>query len=187
MLQRVRPIELRYYMVSAHYRSHVEFSFEALDEAAAGLQRIEHFLSRAQEVVGEVPLGVVCADFEAAMDDDLSTAAAFASIHDVVREGNKAISSGDQAAVRGAAGSVRAMLAVLGLDPQDPAWSRGSDGAEEEQLRGAVDALLDHLLSQRQDARAAKDFATADAIRDQIKAAGIEIEDGPQGSTWSLR
>ncbi len=187
VLQRVRAIELRYYMVSAHYRSHVEFSFEALDEAAAGFQRIEHFLSRSQEVLGEVPLGVACADFEAAMDDDLGTPAAFAAIFEVVREGNKALASGDHGTLRGAAGSVRGMLAVLGLDPQDPAWSRGAGDGEEEQLRAAVDSLLDHLLSQRQEARAAKDFATADAIRDQIKAAGIEIEDGPQGSTWSLR
>jgi cysteinyl-tRNA synthetase len=186
VLKRVRPIELRYYMVSAHYRSHVEFSFEALDEAATGFQRIEHFLSRAQEVVGEIPLGVACADFEAAMDDDLSTAAAFAAVHDVVREGNKALTAGDETALRGAAGSVRGMLAVLGLDPADPAWSTGG-GDDEEGLRSAVDSLVGHLLAQRQEARAAKDFATADAIRDQIKAAGIEIEDGPQGSSWSLR
>lgn len=187
VLERVRPIELRYYMVSAHYRSHVEFSFEALDEAAAGFQRVEHFLSRAHEVLGEVPLGVACADFEAAMDDDLSTPAAFAAVHDVVREGNKALSSGDETALRGAAGSVRGMLAVLGLDPFDPSWSRGSGGGDEDALRSAVDALVTHLLSQRQEARAAKDYATADAIRDQLKAAGLEIEDGPQGSTWSLR
>jgi cysteinyl-tRNA synthetase len=186
VLQRVRAIELRYYMVSAHYRSHVEFSFEALDEAAAGFQRIEHFLSRAQEVLGSVELGVACAEFEAAMDDDLSTPAAFAAIHDVVREGNKALTSGEQNALRGAAGSVRGMLAVLGLDPLDPCWTRGG-GDDEDALRSAVDALVGHLLSQRQEARAAKDFATADAIRDQIKAAGIEIEDGPQGSSWSLR
>jgi cysteinyl-tRNA synthetase len=187
VLQRVRAIELRYYMVSAHYRSHVEFSFEALDEAAQGFQRIEHFLSRAQEVVGEIPLGVACADFENAMDDDLSTPAAFAAIFEVVREGNKALTSGDETALRGAAGSVRGMLAVLGLDPHDPEWSRGAGDGDEEQLRSAVDALVGHLLSQRQEARAAKDFATADAIRDQIKAAGIEIEDGPHGSSWSLR
>ncbi len=187
VLQRVRPIELRYYIVAAHYRSHVEFSFEALEEAAAGFQRIEHFLSRAQEVLGEVARGVVCADFEVAMDDDLGTPAALAAVFDVVREGNKALTSGNHAALRGAAGSVRGMLAVLGLDPFDAAWSRGSGDDAEEQLRGAVDTLLGHLLSQRQEARAVKDFATADAIRDQIKAAGIEIEDGPQGSTWSLR
>jgi cysteinyl-tRNA synthetase len=187
VLQRVRAIELRYYMVSAHYRSHVEFSFEALDEAAAGFQRIEHFLSRAQETLGEVPVGAPVAAFEAAMDDDLSTAAAFAAVHDAVREGNKLLSDGSSDALREVAGSVRGMLAVLGLDPFDDAWSRGASGGDEEQLRTAVDTLLDHLLSQRQEARAAKDFATADAIRDQIKAAGIEIEDGPQGSSWSLR
>ena len=119
--------------------------------------------------------------------------AAFAAIFEVVREGNKALTDlagragRDHTALRGAAGSVRGMLAILGLDPLDPAWSRGSGDGDEEQLRTAVGALIEHLLSQRQEARAAKDFATADAIRDQIKAAGIEIEDGPQGSSWSLR
>jgi cysteinyl-tRNA synthetase len=186
VLQRVRAIDLRFYMVAAHYRSHVEFSFGALEEAAAGFARIEHFLGRAREMLGDVPVGTFCADFEAAMDDDLGTPAAVAAIYDVVREGNKLLPEGPSDALRGAAGSVRGMLSVLGLDPFDEHWATGGSSAREERLTGAVDALVSSLLRQRSEARAAKDFATADAIRDQLKTAGIELEDTPQGPTWSL-
>jgi cysteinyl-tRNA synthetase len=186
VLERVRAIELRFYMVAAHYRSHVEFSFEALEEAAAGFRRIEHFLTRAAELLGGAPTdGVLCAEFIEAMDDDLGTPAAVAAIYDVVREGNKLLAAGDSPALRGDAASVRAMLDVLGLDPFDPHWSTASSG-QEEKLTAAVNALVAVMLEQRSAARAEKDFATADAIRDQIKAAGIELEDTPQGPKWSL-
>jgi cysteinyl-tRNA synthetase len=187
VLQRVRGIELRFYMVSAHYRSHVEFSFEALDEAARSFQRIEAYLERAASTLGEdLPAdGLWCAEFVEAMDDDLGTPAAVAAIHDVVREGNKLLADGASDALRGNAASVRAMLGVLGLDPADPGWADGS-GAEAEQLRGAVDALITGLLEERAQARADKDWGRADAIRDRIKAAGIELEDTPDGPKWSL-
>ncbi|MFT4010241.1 MAG: cysteine--tRNA ligase [Nocardioidaceae bacterium] len=183
VLTRVRGIELRFYLVAAHYRSHVEFSFEALDEAAAGFQRIEHFLARSRDVLGEVPVGELPEAFRAAMDDDLGTPAAVAVIYDAVREGNKALADGSSLAEH--AGSVRAMLAVLGLDPLDEHWATGSFG-NEEKLTSAVDVLVGHLLEQRAQARAAKDFATADAIRDRLKSAGIEIVDTPSGSQWSV-
>jgi cysteinyl-tRNA synthetase len=185
VLKKVRGIELRYYMVAAHYRSHVEFSFEALEEAAAAFRRIEGYLSRADQLLGGIPdSGIACADFLAAMDDDLGTPAAVAAIHDVVREGNKLVAGGRSDALRGNAASVRAMLGVLGLDPADPAWG-GSTG-NEEKLTQAIDALVAGLLEQRAQARADKDWATADAIRDRIKAAGIDIEDTPDGPKWSL-
>lgn len=186
VIAKVRPIDLRFYMVAAHYRSHVEFSFEALDEAAAGFARIEHFLERARDVLGEIEPGTWCAEFEAAMDDDLGTPAAVAAIYDVTREGNKLLAAGASDALRGAASSVRGMLAVLGLDPFDPHWSTGRSTAREEKLTSAVDALVAALLEQRAEARAAKDFAAADAIRDRLKAAGIDLEDTPQGPQWSL-
>ena len=187
VLERVRGIELRFYMVSAHYRSHVEFSFEALDEAAVGFRRIESFLERAADVLGEpiAQTGMWCAEFIAAMDDDLGTPAAVAAVHDVVREGNKLLSGGPSNALRGNAASVRAMLAVLGLDPADPAWATMA-GADDEKLRGAVDVLITALLEDRATARADKDWARADAIRDRITAAGIEIEDTPSGPKWSI-
>ena len=178
VLKRVRGIELRYYLVAAHYRSHVEFSFEALDEAAAGFQRIENFLDRAgRSERGELPDA-----FVAAMDDDLGTPAAVAVLYDAVREGNRQLAAGEDAGAT--AGQVRAMLDVLGLDPEDPAWP--SSGTADAKLTSAVDALVAGLLDRRAEARTAKDFATADAIRDQIKAAGIEVEDTPDGPKWTL-
>ena len=174
VLERVRGIELRYYMVRNHYRSHVEFSFEALDEAAVGFRRIETFLDKAGPgEAGEVPEA-----FAAAMDDDLGTPAAVAVLFETVHEGNRAADPAPYAA------AVRAMLGVLGLDPDDPAWHRG--GGDDVALTAAVDALVSGLLEERAEARAAKDFARADAIRDRIKAAGIEVEDTPTGPKWSL-
>jgi cysteinyl-tRNA synthetase len=184
VLERVRGIELRYYMVSAHYRSTVEFSFEALDEAATSFRRIEAFLQRAVTHLGDLPdRGMPCADFVNAMDDDLGTPAALAAVHEVVREGNKLLTSGDATALRGTVGSVRAMLAVLGVDPYDPAWDLGADDGR---LTGVVDALVQGLLEERAQARADQDWARADAIRDRLKAAGVEIEDTPDGPKWSV-
>jgi cysteinyl-tRNA synthetase len=179
VLKQVRGIELRYYLVAAHYRSHVEFSFEALEESAAGFRRIENFLDRA----GAAGLGDLPDDFASAMDDDLGTPAAIAVLYDAVREGNRQLAAGEDATATAA--QVRAMLDVLGLDPTDPAWP-SSGSREDAKLTGAVDVLVAGLLEQREQARQAKDFATADAIRDRIKAAGIEIEDTPSGPKWSL-
>jgi cysteinyl-tRNA synthetase len=185
VLKRVRGIELRYYMVSAHYRSHVEFSFEALDEAAAAFRRIENFLDRAASAVGSVPEhGVWCADFVQAMDDDLGTPAAVAAIHEVVTEGNKHLTAGNLAAVTGSLASVLAMLDVLGLNPSDPAFAATS--SDDAKLTAAVDALVAGLLEERSAARADRDWARADAIRDRITAAGIAVEDTADGPKWTL-
>jgi cysteinyl-tRNA synthetase len=189
VLKRVRGIELRFYMVSAHYRSHVEFSFEALDEAAKSFRRIESFLDRVRSSSGESsssvePVETVLPDaFVAAMNDDLGTPAAIAVIHDLVREGNRLL--GDGRSAEQAAASVRAMLGVLGLDPDDPSWGTlgGSDDAK---LSAAVDALVAGLLEERAAARDAKDWGRADAIRDRIAAAGISVEDTPDGPQWTL-
>ena len=117
------------------------------------------------------------------MDDDLGTPAAIAAIHDAVREGNTALADGDDQAVAGTLGSVRAMLGVLGLDPLDPQWATGGS---DEQLTRATDGLVSLALEQRQAARARKDFAAADAIRDQLTSLGVSVEDTPQGPRWEL-
>jgi cysteinyl-tRNA synthetase len=182
VLERVRGIELRYYMVAAHYRSHVEFSFEALDEAAKAFRRIEDFLDRAAPVVGTWFAALPDA-FVAAMDDDLGTPAAVAVIHDSVREGNRLLADGASDVLSQRFGEVIAMLDVLGLNPADPAWAtRGSD----DRLTEVVDALVKGLLEERTAAREAKDWARADAIRDRIKEAGVEVEDTPTGPKWSV-
>jgi cysteinyl-tRNA synthetase len=184
VVRRVRPVELRYYLVAPHYRSAIEFTDAALEESAAAYRRIESFVRRAAERVGgDAGSRVLCAAFTEAMDDDLSTPAAIAAIHDTVREGNTALADGDDSAVAGALGSVRAMLAVLGLDPFDPQWSTGGS---DEQLTRATDGLVSLALEQRQAARARKDFAAADAIRDQLTNLGVSVEDTPQGPRWEL-
>jgi cysteinyl-tRNA synthetase len=176
VLRDFRGIELRFYLVAAHYRSHVEFSFEALEESAVGFRRIESFLER----VGDVRPGVVPQAFTDAMNDDLGTPAAVAVLYDAVREGNR----GDESGAREQAASVLAMLDVLGLHPADPAW--GPASSNDQQLTDAVDVLVRGLLDRRAQARADRDFAAADAIRDQIKAAGIAVTDTPDGPQWSL-
>jgi cysteinyl-tRNA synthetase len=178
----IRPVELRYYMLAPHYRARIEFSWGALEEAASGYQRIEGFIQRATELAGAAEPTVVCADFAAAMDDDLNTSAAVAAIHDVVREGNTALASGDLAVAKGALGSVRAMLGLLGLDPADPAFARAGDRG----LRETVDALVALALQQRTAARERKDWAAADAVRDQLKQAGVTVEDTPHGPRWTV-
>jgi cysteinyl-tRNA synthetase len=185
-LHRVRPIDLRFYIVASHYRSHVEFSFQALDDAAAAFARIENFLTRARRVLGAVPVGTWPKEFAAAMDNDLGTPAAVAVVHHVVREGNKHLTGGPSENLRDAAGAVRAMLGVLGADPLDGHWAASGSWAREERLSATVDALVTSLLESRARARAEEDFATADAIRDQLVAAGVTLEDTPHGPLWSL-
>jgi cysteinyl-tRNA synthetase len=183
VLKRVRGIELRFYLVAAHYRSHVEFSFEALDEAASGFRRIESFLARARPIADQLH-GELPPAFVDAMNDDLGTPAAVAVLFDHVRDGNKELVRGESAELSLRYSEVLAMLDVLGLNPADQAW--GPASGDDTRLTTAVDTLVRGLLDQRAEARASKDFAAADAIRDRIKAAGIEIEDTPTGPTWSL-
>lgn len=175
---------MRYYLVAPHYRSTIEFTEEALAEAGVAYRRIESFVRRAAERVGpDGGTGALCAEFTAALDDDLSTPAAVAAIHETVRQGNTALADGDDEAVAGALGSVRAMLDVLGLDPLDERWS-ASGG--DDRLTQVTDGLVSLALEQRQAARARKDFAAADAIRDQLTNLGVTVEDTPDGPRWEL-
>lgn len=183
----IRPEELRYYLVAPHYRSRIDYSDGALREAAVAYRRLEGFVQRAAERVGAGEPGALCADFVAAMDDDLNTPQALASVHNVLHEGNAAYADGNDTALRGALGSVRAMLDVLGVDPLDPdrPAAAAADSAGE-QLRAVVDALVALALEQREAARARKDYASADAVRDRLKQAGIVIEDTARGPRWTI-
>jgi cysteinyl-tRNA synthetase len=182
VLQRVRGVELRFYMVSAHYRSTVEFSFEALEEAAVSFRRIESFLERSKSHVGDGWFATRLPQaFTDAMDDDLGTPAAIAVLHETVRDGNRLLTEGPSDGLSARRTEVLLMLDVLGLDPQDYATTGGDD-----RLTGVVDALVQGLLEERAQARADKDWARADAIRDRLKAAGVEIEDTPDGPQWSV-
>ena len=186
VLTKVRPVELRYYLGSAHYRSMLEYSEASLQEAAAGYRRIESFLHRVVELnAGEIEKGEVTDAFAAAMDDDLGVPAALAEVHNAVRAGNSAVDKGDTAEATAIAGQVRAMTAILGVDPYAPQW-RDRDQSNDAAL-AALDVLIADALRRRELARADKDWATADQVRDQLNAAGIDIVDTADGAKWSLR
>jgi cysteinyl-tRNA synthetase len=183
-LRRVRAVELRYYLIGAHYRSAIEYSDAALDEAVAAYQRIETFVHRVRERCGVPDPLPWPAEFAAAMDDDLGTPAALAVIHSTVRDGNVALDSGERTAAVEASGAVRAMTGVLGLDPLADHWCSTSAS---EPTSAALAFLVDRLLTERAEARNRRDYAIADALRDQLLAAGIAVEDTPDGPVWTVK
>jgi cysteinyl-tRNA synthetase len=183
LLKTTRGIELRWYLGSAHYRSMLEFSHEALAESATAFRRIESFLLRSVEILGSEPTPVLGAAFVDAMNDDLAVPTALASISEALRLGNSAITSGDRAAIAAAANEIRGALEVLGCDPFDPAFV---SAATSDDVTTALDGTIKLALSQREAARARKDFESSDAIRDGLTALGIVIEDTAQGPRWSI-
>jgi len=177
ILKKVRGIELRWYLGSAHYRSMLEFSFEALAESATSFKRIEAFLSRAESVLGKEVELLIAPEFAAAMNDDLAVPQALAFIAESMRIGNSSVE--DKKVIAKTAGEIRGALSILGCDPKDAvfAGSKSNDSA--------MDGLIKLALDQREAARLRKDFATADQIRDEIAALGITVEDTANGPRWS--
>lgn len=201
---------VRYALGSVQYRSMLEWSDQALVEAQAAYDRVSNFIERAgvalggqpsREEVTAISADDLPADFVAAMNDDVNVSGATAAIFTAIRSGNtllsqladRADSETAKAEVREALLAVRAMLDTLGLDPLAEPWvSAGAaggaaDGTAESPEHAALEALIAEQLNARAEARKAKDFAKADQIRDALTEAGIAIEDGPQGSTWSLK
>ena len=183
LLKTVRGIELRWYLGSAHYRSMLEFSHEALAESAVAFGRIETFLQRSVEILGHLPEPVVSEGFAAAMNNDLAVPEALAGISEALRLGNIAITAVDKAGIAASASEIRGALDVLGCDPFDPSFATA--GAAKD-LNSALDGTIKLALEQREAARVRKDFAAADAIRDGLVALGITIEDSAQGPRWSI-
>ncbi len=179
ILKRVRGIELRWYLGSAHYRSMLEFSFEALEESATAFRRIENFLNRVKEIEGEIKSEIDEAT-RTALDDDLAVPQVLSHISELLRAGNSALNEGKSALIE--AKKIRGALSILGCDPFDPAFGESGN----KKLDKAVDGLIALLLEQREAARTRKDFAAADAIRDRIASMGINIEDTPSGPRWSV-
>jgi cysteinyl-tRNA synthetase len=182
ILKVVRGIELRWYLGSAHYRSMLEYSPEALQEAATNFKRIENFLNRATEFIGAEPTPRISTEFTAAMNDDLAVPAALATISENLRLGNQAITDNDIPAISKNADEIRGALEILGCDPFDAAF--GSSGGSD--LSNALDGVITLALAERVAARERKDFAASDAIRDGLAALGITIEDTAQGPRWSI-
>ena len=184
LVKQVRGIELRFYLGSAHYRSMLEFSPEALQEAATNFQRIENFLNRAKELVGDFE-GIISAPVKAAFDDDLAVPQVLAQISDALRRGNSAITENNQTQIKTAAAEIRGALNILGCDPFDASFAANS--AVSADLTDALDGVIQLALAQRAAARDRKDFASSDAIRDGLAALGISIEDTPQGPRWTIK
>ena len=182
ILQRVRGIELRWYLSSAHYRSMLEYSQSALDESAIAFRRIESFLKRATEITGSQPQTIISVPFAAAMNDDLAVPAGLATISENLRLGNQAITDADSAAITKNANEIRGALEILGCDPFDTHFTGGSSA----DLTQAMDGVVKLALAERAAARERKDFAASDAIRDGLLALGITIEDTAQGPRWSM-
>lgn len=183
VLQRVRPAELRYYLGSAHYRSMLEFSETALQDAAKAYTGIEEFLHRVRTRVGAV-LPIAWPDkFGAALDDDLAVPAALAEVHAARADGNRALETGDHDTALAKAGEIRSMTAILGCDPLDPRWETRDETAA---ALAAVDVLVAAELQRRDDARRDRDWAGADEIRDRLKHAGIDVTDTADGPQWAL-
>ena len=187
-------VAVRWALSTVHHRSAIEWGPETLDNAASAWARFSGFVSRAIEAVGEagaeevaIPADGLPAAFREAMDDDLNVAGALAVAHEHLKAGNVALDSGDAEAVRREQVLVRSMLDVLGLDPASPQWRGqagiGGAGAGE---HAALDALVRSLITERAEARAAKDWSRADALRDRLAGAGVVVADGRDGATWSL-
>jgi cysteinyl-tRNA synthetase len=187
LLAQAPAVVVRYALAAVQYRSMLEWSPDTLDEARATWERLAGFVERATERVGEVSAEEVAKaelpeDFTTAMDDDLNVPAALAVVHEHLRAGNSAIAAKDDGAARAELVALRGMLDVLGLDPADPQWSTTADS----RVADALDALVRAELDARAAARAAKDWATSDAIRDRLAAAGVVVQDSPDGARWSL-
>lgn len=199
VLARHDPLVVRYALAAAHYRSSLDLSDSSWTEAEAALGRIRNFLERARiaadrnaarrsadaassaDEVQYIPL--IPEAFARAMDDDLGVPQALAVLHDRVRRGNQALDDGNDATAERALLEVRAMTEVLGIDPLSPEWqATGSDT----KTSAALDALVHAMITQRAQARADKDWPAADRIRDAIGAAGITLEDTPDGTHWSI-
>ncbi|MGS0563154.1 cysteine--tRNA ligase [Microbacterium aurugineum] len=178
------PRVVRYALAAAHYRSSLDLSESSWAEAEAALARIDTFAARVcravpgmtDEAEGDAAVPDAFAD---AMDDDLGVPQALAVLHDTVRRGNSALDAGSKEEAWTAFVQVDAMVRLLGFDELP---SGGADLAEHRTL----DALVQTMITQRAQARADKDWAAADRIRDAIAAAGITLEDTPAGTHWSI-
>ena len=178
MLEMARPLVVRYYLGSAHYRSVLDYRPSSLQEAATAIERVESFLAATQDLLKpdrEVPEA-----FAEAMDDDMNIPRALAVLHEQTRAGNAALAAGEDASE--AANAVMAMAEVLGLAQLMSFNAEGASDAEHE----ALDSLIQAVLAERADARAQKDWAKADAMRDLLFSAGVKVRDGAECSSWSI-
>ena len=180
-----RGLAIRYYLLTAHYRANLEYHDGILAEAKANIDRIETFLRRAIDVGMDMstwidPLPVIpfiSEKFYSAMSDDFNVPAGLAILHEAIREGNAAIDARELFAVEHAMTRVISIVNVLNINPLAPQWARTSNIDE---------VLVQKLIDDRNAARARKDFAAADAIRDELTKMGVTIEDAAGKTNWSV-
>jgi len=194
VLTKVRPQVLRYHLLSAHYRSSLEYSADALTESAAAHDRVETFVRNALDILGgpeaaetlaaeaagAVAPDAVWAEFAAALDDDLAASRALAALFAGVAQGNLVLSKAHSRELAAWLAVVRRMLTVLGLDPVTQWPDAGG------RLRPALEGVMEIVLDLRSSARSRRDYAEADSIRARLGAAGIVVDDTPEGQRWHL-
>lgn len=171
---------IRYFLMSGHYRSQLNYSEENLKQARSALERLYTALRGTDKEAAPAGGEAFAARFTAAMDDDFNTPEAYSVLFDMAREVNR-LKGEDSAAASSLAAHMRQLAAILGLLEQEPETflQGGTQQSEESDV-----AQIESLIQQRLDARKAKDWAAADAARDRLNEMGIVLEDGPQGTSW---
>ncbi|AKF39168.1 TPA: cysteine--tRNA ligase [Yersinia enterocolitica] len=170
---------VRYFLMSGHYRSQLNYSEENLKQARASLERLYTALRGTDENATPAGGAEFEARFRAAMDDDFNTPEAYSVLFDIAREVNR-LKTEDMTAANALAAELRKLAHVLGLLEQDPELFLQSGAQTDDDEVAKIEALI----KQRNDARSSKDWALADSARDQLNELGIVLEDGPQGTTW---
>ena len=170
---------VRYFLMSGHYRSQLNYSEENLKQARASLERLYTALRGTNSQTNPAGGNEFKSRFNDAMNDDFNTPEAYSALFDMVREINR-LKSEDPVAVDGLAAQLRELAAILGILQQDPeTFLQGGAQGESDDV-----AKIEALIKQRNDARQAKDWALADDARNQLTEMGIILEDGPQGTIW---
>ena len=197
LFDRFSPLAVRYFLSGAGYRSTLDFSDEAMERSASSLERLTNFLQRARQSLGENAPALpdvsdgyagrsldVPVEFAAALDDDLGVPRALSVVFASLTEGAKLLDSGsDSRQLARIVAEVELMLDILGVNPSAEAWAVTASDAKAE---SALEALIATMAERRAEAKAVKDFATADSIRDELAAAGVVIEDTADGYRYHL-
>jgi cysteinyl-tRNA synthetase len=177
VLAKYDPEVVRFFIVRAHYRSPLNYSDQHLDDARSGLTRLYTALKNVPPQAGPIDwTDPMAARFEAAMDDDFNTPEACAVLFELVNEVNR-----DRSAAR--AGLLQNLAGLLGLLGRAPeAFLQGTADAT-----GLTDAQIEERIAARAAAKKARDFATADRVREELAAQGVLLEDSAAGTTWRRR